>query len=159
MRRLAVTVLLLTMAFSVQAELPACTSYIADYYGLPEGALQAIHEIEGGQIGMEVRNNDGSYDRGLMQINTFWDESLARFGIDDDEVKNNGCTNVAIGAWILRQEVDRFGNWKDAFAAYNAGAGNLPAGRGYAQKVMAVWRRSIGRTRDERIVRQSVATR
>lgn len=141
------------------AALPACAGDIARYYGLPLDVLAAIHEVEGGRNGLSVKNDDGSLDRGLMQINTFWDDELKRFGITSREVTHNGCTNVAVGAWILATERARFGNWADAFAAYNAGAGNLPAGRGYARKVLSVWRGDTPSVRTAENDRQPIVIR
>lgn len=133
----------------VQAGLPACTDAIAAHYRLPAGVLHAIHAIEGGRNGLSVTNEDGSADRGLMQINTFWDRVLKDFDISPNDLLTNGCTNVAVGAWVLRQEVTRFGNWFDALAAYNAGAGNLRAGRAYARKVLGAWRARLARPAPE----------
>lgn len=130
-------------AFSVpaMAKLPPCARDIAEHYGLPYLALKAVHKQEAGRVGLVVTNEGGgSQDMGLMQINTFWEPHLEKFGISRRELINDGCQNVAVGAWILRQEVNRFDNWRDAFAAYNAGAGNLEAGRDYARQVMKYWR-------------------
>lgn len=121
------------------AGLPSCAESIAESYRMPVGALEAIFRIENGRTGIAVRNNDGSFDRGLMQINTFWDKHVAEFGITSDDILNDDCINVAVSAWVLRQELNRFGNWRDAFSAYNAGAGRLHLGRGYAQKVLKAW--------------------
>lgn len=125
---------------AAQADMPPCAARIAAYYQLPVGALAAIHAVEGGRDDLTVRNDGGSVDRGRMQINSWWDDILAGYGITPSDLLHNGCTNVAVGAWILRQEVNRFQDWFKAFAAYNAGAGNLPAGYDYATRVISHWR-------------------
>lgn len=125
----------------VFAALPGCSGEVAVIYKIPLSLLRAIHEIEGGKTGLAVKNKDGSLDRGLMQINTFWDKPLSKYGITDEQVRSDDCMNVAVGAWILQKEAIRFGNWPDAIAAYNAGAGNLSAGRAYSVKVMKAWAR------------------
>lgn len=45
-------------------------------------------------------------------------------------------SNLTGGATYLRQQFNKFGNWRDALAAYNAGAGNIQAGYTYADKVI-----------------------
>lgn len=129
----------LASAQAAWAGLPGCAAGIAGVYKLPVGVLAAVHHVEGGRKGLWVKNTNGTHDRGLMQINTWWDKSLSRFGISSGQVANDDCMNVAVAAWILRQETDRFGNWPDALAAYNAGAGNIKAGREYARKVLSAW--------------------
>ena len=65
------------------------------------------------------RNTNGSEDIGLMQINTSWLPTLARYGIRREHLFN-GCVSAYVGAWILASNVRRFGpNWK-AVGAYNA---------------------------------------
>jgi soluble lytic murein transglycosylase-like protein len=56
------------------------------------------------------RNSNGTYDFGLMQINSCWAKTLGK-----DRWRNLGdpCTNVKTGAWILSQCIRRHGyGWK-----------------------------------------------
>lgn len=78
------------------------------------------------------RNKDGSLDIGLMQINSSWLPTLARYGIRSEQLWDP-CVSVYVGAWILADNFKRLGpNW-DAVGAYNARA---PALRlRYAQAV------------------------
>jgi soluble lytic murein transglycosylase-like protein len=63
------------------------------------------------------RNLNGSVDYGLMQINSSW---VRLFGISSDDLLSDACYNTRIGAWILRQCMDRYGyNW-NAVGCYNA---------------------------------------
>lgn len=62
-------------------------------------------------------NTDGSYDFGVMQINSSWAKTLGRERWDS---LADACTNVKTGAWILRQCIDEYGyNWK-AIGCYNS---------------------------------------
>ncbi|MEQ9418131.1 MAG: lytic transglycosylase domain-containing protein [Salinisphaeraceae bacterium] len=119
-------------------DLPPCVDQIAVVYQVPVEIIAAIRIVEGGRPGLVVTNRSGSQDLGPMQINTWWIEHLDEWGIDRNDLLHNPCTNIATGAWIFRQEYDRFGNLPDAFAAYNAGAGNLAAGRQYAERAQKV---------------------
>lgn len=122
-------------------DLPPCVEQVAEVYQLPVEILQAIHHIEGGKPGITVGpNRNGTYDLGPMQINTIWLPTLQSHGISRDDLLNDACTNIAVGAWIYRQALNRHGNYETAAAAYNAGY-NLQAGRGYARKVMRALKR------------------
>ena len=45
-------------------------------------------------------------------------------------------SNLEAGARYLTAQFQRFGNWRDALSAYNAGASNIQAGRGYADAIL-----------------------
>lgn len=65
------------------------------------------------------RNRDGSWDVGLMQINSRWLPTLARHGIKAEELWDP-CVSIHIGAWILAGNFRQLGfNW-EAVGAYNA---------------------------------------
>ena len=65
------------------------------------------------------KNVNGSYDIGLMQINSAWLPVLKKYGIGIAELKNP-CVNLNIGAWILANDFVVYGkNWR-AVGAYNA---------------------------------------
>lgn len=70
-------------------------------------------------------NKDGSYDIGLMQINSSHLDELAAFGIAEKDLAQNPCLNVQVGAWILSRNLAKYRHEKDGFwsavGAYNAG--------------------------------------
>jgi soluble lytic murein transglycosylase len=43
--------------------------------------------------------------------------------------------NIEVGTWYISTRFNKTNNLHKAFAAYNAGLGNIPAGEGYAQHV------------------------
>lgn len=63
------------------------------------------------------RNRDGSYDYGLMQINSRWKRLLG----DRWQYLSDPCYNVMVGSWILRRCIDRYGYCWDAVACYHTG--------------------------------------
>lgn len=93
--------------------------------------LRGILATEGGQVGQIHQNNNGSYDMGPAQINSTWLSKLAEMGISKDQVINDGCLNVNIGAWILSQAMQgadpnqpaqfwqHVGNYNSNTPAYN----------------------------------------
>lgn len=91
--------------------------------------------------------NDGTYSVGLMQINSSWFPTLQKYGIEESQLWEP-CINIQVGAWILRQEVDRYGYSWEAIGAYYAGAYNtknyrwkIRHYREYATKVLDRWQR------------------
>jgi soluble lytic murein transglycosylase-like protein len=65
------------------------------------------------------KNTNGTYDIGLMQINSAWLPKLKPYGIGVTELKN-ACLNLNIGAWILANDFAKYGNNWRAVGAYNA---------------------------------------
>ena len=81
------------------------------------------------------RNSNGSYDIGLMQINSSWLPTLRRYGIGAQDLLNP-CRSIFVGAWIAAQNIQRFGYNIDGIGAYNS-PGNITIRRRYASKVYA----------------------
>ena len=82
--------------------LSACVHDAAEEYHLPEVLYRAILLTEGGRVGHISLNANGSYDMGPAQINSTHLPELAAMGITRDQVINDGCLNIHIGAWILK---------------------------------------------------------
>ncbi|MBU2752747.1 lytic transglycosylase domain-containing protein [Acidithiobacillus thiooxidans] len=82
-----------------------CVATAAQHYHEPVWLLYGILATEGTRPGQVVRDANGSYDMGPMGINSLWLPTLARLGITRAEILNNGCENVAVGAWILARKL------------------------------------------------------
>ena len=86
-------------------DLVACVRDAAGEYRLPLVLFQAVLLTEGGHVGQISPNANGSYDMGPAQINSSHLPELRAMGISRDQVINDGCLNVHIGAWILKGEL------------------------------------------------------
>ncbi len=78
-----------------------CVDWSARHYGVPVQLVYGVLATEGGRVGHEMTNRNGSVDIGPMQVNSSWLPKLSGFGITRGQLRDNGCVNVAIGTWIL----------------------------------------------------------
>lgn len=67
------------------------------------------------------RNANGSFDYGVMQINSVHLTALARYGISKSMLME-ACTNIYVAAWHLRQKINKYGNSWTAIGAYHSEA-------------------------------------
>lgn len=99
----------------------ACWEQAGARYNINPHLLYAIAKTESGLNAAAINlNKNGSYDLGMMQINSSWFPALRRFGIDERQLLDP-CTSIEVGAWILAQNMRRLGNSWDAVGAYNSG--------------------------------------
>ncbi len=110
---------------SANTILAACLMLASQTYSVPPAVLVGIYKAEGGQIGQEVKNTNGSYDLGPMQINTIWLPELAdKWGVPPATarswLRDDACTNVGVAAWILRSHLNETGSLSQAIAHYHS---------------------------------------
>jgi soluble lytic murein transglycosylase-like protein len=116
-----------------------CLLAAASTYDVPSSVLYSIMEVEGGETGTVSANTNGSYDLGLMQINSLWLPELAKhWGVDETEaayrVVNDTCTNIDVASWILKKKIaEADGSLINGIAFYHSRTPHL--GRKYALKV------------------------
>ncbi|MFA7276865.1 MAG: lytic transglycosylase domain-containing protein [Pseudobdellovibrionaceae bacterium] len=125
--------------------LAACLMLASQTYSVPPAVMLGILEVEGGNIGQQVKNTNGSYDLGPMQINTIWVPELADFwGVSKTTaakwIRDDACTNMGVAAWILRRHMDETGSLAKAIAHYHS---KTPSkGIPYKSKVVNAMRRN-----------------
>lgn len=102
-------------------EVDACLRAAASKHGISYPLLYAIAQQESSfnPAVVAASNLDGSEDYGLMQINSRWLPTLARYGIAKQDLFKP-CINADVGAWILRTNFERMGVTWSAVGAYNA---------------------------------------
>ena len=108
-----------------------CFEEAGQQYGINPQILRAIAKVESNFNPRAVnRNSNGTYDFGLMQINSSWASTL---GKKRWEAQGDACYNTKTGAWILAMCINKYGyNWK-AIGCYNS---QTPGKRDlYAKKV------------------------
>lgn len=103
----------------------ACLMLAAQTYAVPPAVLVGIQQVEGGKVGQQVRNTNGTYDLGPMQINTIWIPELAKkWGVSNATakrwVRDDPCTNMGVAAWILRGHMNETKSLSKAIAHYHS---------------------------------------
>ena len=103
-----------------------CLKKASETFSIPVPVILAIARTEGGKVGMESVNSNGSYDLGPMQINDrVLVPVLARItGVDQTYMRvvlrDHGCANLTFGTWILRQQYDQSGDLATAVGWYHS---------------------------------------
>jgi soluble lytic murein transglycosylase-like protein len=127
-----------------------CVIAAARLQNIPPQIILGFLKTEGGRLGMESLNRNGSYDLGPMQINSStWVPKLAEMHFSGDRraawiaLRDYGCYNINIGAWIFRQYLDEaHGNYADAVGFYNSH--NEGPKRAYEERFAANFSRLFG---------------
>ena len=106
----------------------ACWVQAGERYGVNPWLLRAIAEVESSlnpaATNLGHYRQDGTYDIGLMQINSGLLPALSKYGITRQDLYNP-CTSIYVGAWVLRQKINAYGNTWKAVGAYNAACTKL----------------------------------
>lgn len=90
----------------------ACINEAAMTYQVPATMIVSVIKMENGKNGEISKNPNGTYDLGVMQINSSWLPKLNKKGITEEAVKSDPCVNVQVGTWILAQGIANGEGWK-----------------------------------------------
>lgn len=111
--------LLLPMLASLCSNAHAfCFQEAGQMYGINPMVLRSIAKVESDTDPTALnRNGNGTYDVGLMQINSIWRPLL---GEERWNRLGDACYNTKTGAWILARCINDYGyNWK-ALGCYHS---------------------------------------
>lgn len=92
-----------------------------------EKTLWGLRDQEGGWIGAEVRNANGSHDLGPLQVNSWWVPKIAALvGRSQADVRgwlvSDPCFNTGAARWIFLSALRSTGSYWKAIGAYHSPA-------------------------------------
>jgi soluble lytic murein transglycosylase-like protein len=128
-------------SFGIKAPLPRhlltdAIDAAADRHGIKRSTFRALVKVESGGNHLAVSNKGATGLSQVMPANSY------RCGLKPKELFDP-LKNLDCGARILREEIDRVGNERDALAVYNAGKPTRKAGQQYAELVLSLARRLV----------------
>jgi hypothetical protein len=114
--RLVVAVLLFSAA-GARGE-PLCFTEAGAMYAINPDILRAIAKVESNYQTRAINwNRNGTYDFGVMQINSNW---AYRLGFEQWSTLGDSCSNIKTGAMILAGCMKKYGYTWDAIGCYNS---------------------------------------
>ena len=109
---------LLLILATAHSAYPFCFDEAGAEYGISPLILRAIAKVESNfNPGAINWNRNGSYDFGLMQINSSWAHVL---GLERWNTLGDACYNTRTGAWILANCMSKYGYSWEAIGCYNS---------------------------------------
>lgn len=131
----------------------ACIKRSAGGRAWLEKTLWGLRDQEGGWIGAEIANGDGSHDLGPLQVNSWWVPRLAAItGRPEPHIRHwlklDPCFNVEAARWIFLSGLAATGDYWKAVGVYHSPTGWRQ--RRYASSVVAHLQRRFGSRAFER---------
>lgn len=108
-----------------EARLGRCIRQAAGGRAWLEKTLWGLRDQEGGWIGAEIVNTNGTHDLGPLQVNSFWVPKLATLtqrtpGQVRAWLINDPCFNVQAARWIFLSGLTLTGDYWKAVGAYHS---------------------------------------
>lgn len=110
-----------------------CINRAAITYYVPATLILAVIKTEGGRNGMARKNKNGTYDYGVMQVNSRWLSKIKPYGYTEQDLQYSPCKNVEVGTWILSQSIAEAAALPKGVGNYHSHTENL--NQKYHQKV------------------------
>jgi len=97
-----------------------CVTQAAQYHGVNSWILRAIIQVESNFNAAAVnRNQNGTTDHGIAQINSMHFRELSRHGVTPGDLMD-GCKASYVAAWHLGKQIRAYGNTWYAVGAYHS---------------------------------------
>lgn len=112
-----------------------CWDYVGQKFNVDPWLLFSIAQTESTfRNGLKSRNSNGSYDLGLMQINTIHLPHFSKHGLNEEALRYDACRNVISAGSLLRQSINKYGYNIDGIGGYHSNTPHLR--RAYGKRVI-----------------------
>lgn len=112
-----------------------CWDYVGQKFNVDPWLLFSIAQTESTfRNGLKSRNSNGSYDLGLMQINTIHLPHFSKHGLNEEALRYDACRNVISAGSLLRQSINKYGYNIDGIGGYHSNTPHLR--RAYGRRVI-----------------------
>ncbi|MBT2186102.1 lytic transglycosylase domain-containing protein [Sphingobium sp. H33] len=110
---------------SGEAEIAACIRQAASRRPWLEKTLWGLRDQEGGWVGAQILNSNGTHDLGPMQVNSWWVGRIAaRTGREPAHIRywltHHPCFNVDAARWIFLSALAATGDYWQAVGLYHS---------------------------------------
>jgi soluble lytic murein transglycosylase-like protein len=82
-----------------------CINTAAIIYKVPATVVLSVIKKEGGRNGDAIKNKNGTFDYGVMQINSIWLPKISAYGYAKHDIQYDACKNILVGTWILSRSI------------------------------------------------------
>lgn len=97
-----------------------CVTQAATHHSVSPWVLRAIIQVESSFNPNALnKNNNGTVDVGIAQINSMHFKELGKYGIGQRDLMN-GCVSSYVAAWHLKKQINAYGNTWFAVGAYHS---------------------------------------
>lgn len=136
-------ILLAACAIGAPSLSQACWTEAERLYGVSSSLLYAVaraeSDLDPSAVNLTHRSRTGTYDIGLMQINSSHLQRLSAAGITERDLYEP-CTNILVGAWLMAHSFARYGASWEAVGAYNAACTQLKGSACTEARSRYAWR-------------------
>ncbi|WP_170968501.1 lytic transglycosylase domain-containing protein [Psychromonas sp. SP041] len=127
------------------AKVTECVNFASKYYNVNPSVIRAIIAVEGGKIGTMSRNSNGTYDMGIMQINTIHIKDLRKrfptLNLTRKKISNGACVNIFLAVDILNRRIKENSNYWLGVGSYHS---KTPKYRNrYLKKIYKAYKRIV----------------
>ena len=110
---------------SEERKIASCIRVAASGRNWLEKTLWGLRDQEGGWVGAEIANSDGSHDLGPLQVNSWWVGKIAKtIRRRPEQVRgwlaNDACFNVNAARWIFLSALASSGEYWKAVGIYHS---------------------------------------
>lgn len=101
------------------SHLAECAVYTAYTHNIHLELLLSVLLVENGGVARKNPNKDGSFDYGVMQINTVRLGEIEHLGVTSLDLMENDCLAVFVGGYLISKELEKAPSFWEGVGNYH----------------------------------------